>query len=73
MEKRSLENCLQNLHGIMRQNEYVKLWLGIYSESCDIYRFERTAEEPSTTDGPWWINLKVRECMYYANIGYTYY
>ena len=45
MEKRSLEGCFEDLQEIARSAEHVKLWMEMYSSSCDIYRFERTEKD----------------------------
>ena len=57
-EKKSLTNCLANLDRIAHSAEHVKLWLEVYSKSCDIYRFERT-EKDVRMNPLIWRNLKV--------------
>ena len=57
-EKQSLDKCLANLEEISQSAEHVKLWLEVYSKSCDIYRFERT-EKDVQMNPLIWRNLKV--------------
>ncbi len=58
LEKRSLDECLEKLEQISHSAEHVKLWLEVYSKSCDIYRFERT-EKDVQMNPLIWRNLKV--------------
>ena len=58
LEKRSLESCLEDLAGIAHSAEHVKLWLEMYSKSCDVYSFNRT-QKPVKMNSLLWRNLKV--------------
>ena len=66
-EKRTLEDCLASLEQIADSAEHVKLWLEVYSRSCDIYRFERTEKE-ELMNPLIWRNLKVSSTLLYTII-----
>ena len=58
MEKRILDECLTNMEAIAYSAEHVKLWVEVFSKSCDIYRFERT-EKKGEMNSMMLRNLKV--------------
>lgn len=58
MKKLSMEDCLKDLGEIAHSAEHVKLWLEVYSGSCDVYNFQRTEKEVAM-DTVMWRNLKV--------------
>ena len=66
MEKMSLDACLGDLNEIAYSAEHVKLWVELYSGSCDVYRFERTEKEPRM-NSLIWRNLKVLYVRMYSN------
>ena len=62
MKKHSIEDCLKDLGKIAHSAEHVKLWLEMYSGSCDIYSFRRT-KKAAAMNTVMWRNLKVRSLV----------
>ena len=60
MKKHSIEDCLKDLGEIAHSAEHVKLWLEMYSGSCDIHHFRRTKKAAAMSTVIMWRNLKVR-------------
>lgn len=59
LERTSVERCLADLHQMVHSAEHVKLWLEVYSRSCNVFRFQRTEKELRDSDQLWKIYLKV--------------
>ena len=66
LEKKSLDECLvqENLVRISQSAEHIKLWLEVYSQSCDVYQFRRTKKE-AKMNSLIWRNVKVRGISYH--------
>ena len=45
MEKGTLDECLTTMDAVADSAEHVKLWVEVFSKSCDIYRYERTEKK----------------------------
>ena len=61
-ETSTLPSCLQQLDQIAESAEHVKLWSELYSELCDIYRYNRTEKDVRMSDQVWKIGMKVGHC-----------
>ena len=56
-KKRSLEYCLEDLNTLLHSAEHVKLWVELYSETCDVFTYTRTDKEIQTIDKYWKIKI----------------